>query len=144
MASYETRTRTAVRSIIWRIFGVILTVALTVAFGGSVKLAVELGVTYNVIRLVTHYFHDRAWAHIQWGITLPTASPGSAVEYEEVTMQCKGLDVYRGFSSKHAWQVFNEHRSADCLGPHNVIVLPHYKSQEPPGSMEMAWPEGGP
>lgn len=75
MTGYEMRTRTAVRSLIWRIFGILLTILLAIALGGSIKLAVELGIAYNVIRLITHYFHDRAWAHIKWGITTPPQEP---------------------------------------------------------------------
>ncbi len=66
----ETRTRTLVRALIWRVFGVILTVLLTWFFsGGDLQLGIEVGVVYNSIRLVSHYIHDRAWSRVSWGLT---------------------------------------------------------------------------
>jgi uncharacterized membrane protein len=65
--SAETKLRTFLRSVTWRISGVVLTVVLAIALTGDVKLGVELGVSYNLIRLSTHYFHDRAWARWRWG-----------------------------------------------------------------------------
>lgn len=73
--SKETRVRTFARSLTWRISGVILTVLLAVALTGDLRLGLELGVSYNLIRLSTHYFHDRAWAAWAWGLAVHGGDP---------------------------------------------------------------------
>lgn len=68
MHSQETKLRTFLRSVTWRISGVALTVLLAIGLTGDLTLGLELGVSYNAIRLSTHYFHDRAWARWGWGM----------------------------------------------------------------------------
>lgn len=76
--STETKLRTFARSLTWRISGVVLTVILAWYFTGDVRLGVELGVTYNLIRLSTHYFHDRAWARLPWGMLHHEGAPAGS------------------------------------------------------------------
>ena len=93
MTAIETHLRTAVRSIIWRIFGVILTIILTLTFGGDLRLALEMGITYNLIRLVSHYFHDRIWSHLSWGLT---PLPNNVADNFDIVCTCGTHEIYKG------------------------------------------------
>jgi uncharacterized membrane protein len=67
MSANETRLRTLMRALSWRVTGVLLAVFLTWLITGDLRTGLEVGLAYNVIRFGTQYLHDRWWAGIAWG-----------------------------------------------------------------------------
>jgi uncharacterized membrane protein len=62
------RKRSIVKSIIWRIICIVVSVLTTLALTGRWDLAVALGTLYNATTMVLYYFHERIWNRIKWGI----------------------------------------------------------------------------
>lgn len=64
----ETRKRTLVKSIIYRIF-IILTVWLMLVFmGQESEESLIVSVVANIGWTIAYYFYDRIWLKIKWGI----------------------------------------------------------------------------
>lgn len=54
----ETKTRSIVKAITWRIIATLIAMY-WVGFQAAIVL--------NIIQTIAYYFHERAWAHINWG-----------------------------------------------------------------------------
>lgn len=54
----ETKTRSVVKAITWRIIATLIAMY-WVGFQAAIVL--------NIIQTVAYYFHERAWVHINWG-----------------------------------------------------------------------------
>jgi uncharacterized membrane protein len=63
-----TRKRSVVKSIVWRIICIVVSVLTTFVLTGSWDLAVALGTIYNATTMVLYYFHERIWNRIKWGM----------------------------------------------------------------------------
>lgn len=65
----ETKKRSWVKSITWRIMGVaILGFIAWLCTGDWTKMTI-ITATFHAIRFVLYYFHERWWNKIKWGIT---------------------------------------------------------------------------
>jgi uncharacterized membrane protein len=62
-----TRKRSVVKSIVWRIICIVVSVVVTFFLSGKWDIAVAVGTVYNVITMVLYYFHERIWNRIKWG-----------------------------------------------------------------------------
>lgn len=101
----ESCKRTAARALTWRILGFVWTFLLTWAMTGSMVLGAELGLVYNLTRFVMHYFHDRAWNRVAWGMepgpngkpSAPPARDPEGSEDPEVCYACGKALVSRAF-----------------------------------------------
>jgi uncharacterized membrane protein len=62
-----TRKRSVVKSIVWRIICIIVSVVVTFLLSGEWDIAVAVGTLYNVITMILYYFHERIWNRIKWG-----------------------------------------------------------------------------
>jgi uncharacterized membrane protein len=62
----ETHLRTIVKTVIYRILSIIVTMALTLAFGGSALQAVQFGLVSLIIGSSHFYIYDRIWQFIPW------------------------------------------------------------------------------
>ena len=62
-----TRKRSVVKSIVWRIICVVVSVVVTFFLSGKWDIAVAVGTVYNVITMILYYFHERIWNRIKWG-----------------------------------------------------------------------------
>ena len=54
----ETRTRTLVRAIVWRIIATLITAVWT-GLSGAIVI--------NIFMTVAHYIHERVWLKVAWG-----------------------------------------------------------------------------
>lgn len=63
-----TRTRSAVKSILWRAICILVSVITSYLLTGKWDIAVAIGLVYNVINIVLYYFHERIWNRVKWGI----------------------------------------------------------------------------
>ena len=63
----ETRKRSLVKSIIWRIICIAVSIITAYFLTRKVDLSVAIGTTYNAITMVLYYFHERLWNRLEWG-----------------------------------------------------------------------------
>lgn len=62
----ETHLRTVVKTVIYRILSIIVTMGLTLAFGGSALQAIQFGIVSLIIGSGHYYIYDRIWQFIPW------------------------------------------------------------------------------
>ena len=59
----DTKTRSIVKAITWRILATII---------AYLWVGLEAAIIINIIQTIAYYFHERAWANINWGRMLTT------------------------------------------------------------------------
>ena len=57
----ESRLRSLLKGITWRILGTLDTMVLSYIFTGNMKVAFAIGGTEVITKLGLYYFHERAW-----------------------------------------------------------------------------------
>ena len=67
----EDKKRTILKGIILRIIIFLLTTIVVLIKGGTLMDSIELGMLDVVLELGTHYFYERVWQYIDWGISYP-------------------------------------------------------------------------
>jgi len=64
----DTKLRSWVKSIVWRIIGIVLLGGIAYLVTGNWKEMTVITILFHGIRLVLYYFHERIWEqHISWG-----------------------------------------------------------------------------
>ena len=63
----ESRKRSVVKSIIWRIICIAVSIFTSYFLTGRWDLAIAIGSVYNVITMILYYFHERLWNKTKWG-----------------------------------------------------------------------------
>jgi len=63
----DTRIRSIVKSIVWRVIGVVLLGAIVYLITGDWKEMTIITALFHGIRIVLYYFHERVWERISWG-----------------------------------------------------------------------------
>ncbi len=63
----ETKIRSWIKSLVWRLFGFVILGSISYIFTGSWSESLVISFTFNIIRFVLYYFHERMWVHISWG-----------------------------------------------------------------------------
>lgn len=63
----ETRKRSAVKSISWRLFGLLFTFVTAWLVTGSVRAGVTIGLADFLVKIGTFYAHERMWQRVRWG-----------------------------------------------------------------------------
>lgn len=66
MTVKETHLRTGLKTVIYRVLSIIVTVCLTLAFGGSPLQAFQFGLVSLIIGSSHYYIYDRIWQFIPW------------------------------------------------------------------------------
>ncbi len=63
----DNRLRSWVKSITWRVIGILILGTLAWLFTHDWQETTQITVTFHAIRLVLYYYHERAWERIGWG-----------------------------------------------------------------------------
>ena len=63
----ESNGRSIVKTISWRFWATLTTVALVFAFTGEVEIALAIGGIEVILKLLLYFFHERAWNKISYG-----------------------------------------------------------------------------
>jgi len=63
----ETRKRSVVKSLIWRIICIAASIFTSYFLIGRWDLAIAIGSVYNFITMILYYFHERLWNKTKWG-----------------------------------------------------------------------------
>jgi uncharacterized membrane protein len=66
-AVYETKMRSVVKALSWRVLAGIITTSVVFFATGQVKFAAEIGLIDTLIKLVIYFMHERAWNRISFG-----------------------------------------------------------------------------
>jgi hypothetical protein len=64
---YETRVRSLVKTIIYRIWVLITTYIMLIITGQSLATALVPTLVINAVWMTSFYLYDRLWARITWG-----------------------------------------------------------------------------
>ena len=65
---HETRTRSFVKALVWRISGFIILGAISFVFTGKWGESLWISGWFNGVRFVLYYFHERVWLRVKWGL----------------------------------------------------------------------------
>ncbi|MBU1862648.1 MAG: DUF2061 domain-containing protein [Candidatus Omnitrophica bacterium] len=63
----DTRIRSLVKSIVWRVTGIILLGVIAYWVTGNLKEMTIITVIFHGIRVIMYYYHERAWNRFSWG-----------------------------------------------------------------------------
>lgn len=63
----EMKRRSWVKSITWRLIGIVMLGAISWLFTHDWEQASLITVTFHGFRLVLYYYHERYWEKIEWG-----------------------------------------------------------------------------
>jgi uncharacterized membrane protein len=66
--SMESKSRSFMKSITWRILGVIILGAITWFFTQSWRITTAVTALFHLIQVMLYYFHERIWDRIDWGL----------------------------------------------------------------------------
>ena len=67
MANSESRTRTLVKTVIYRLYCLFLTFVVLLMLGQPLEKALDSSILLNVLFLISYYINDRIWLKIKWG-----------------------------------------------------------------------------
>ena len=67
----ETRARSIVKALTWRMGGLVVTIAVVWVATGQVKLAASVGLADTLVKLFAYYVHERCWLKIRFGRAKP-------------------------------------------------------------------------
>jgi len=66
----ETRKRSIVKSITFRIIATLLTFIVVWIFTKDIVVSSGVTIAENLIKMIAYYFHERAWIKIKWGLDI--------------------------------------------------------------------------
>ena len=64
----QARSRAVVKTLLYRVLMVVITVVVALAFTGNVADAVNIGIAANAIKTGAYYAYERAWDRVEWGV----------------------------------------------------------------------------
>ena len=63
----ETRTRTLVKTVVYRIWVIVSTYVMLLVTGASLAQALVPTIIINCVWMTSYYLYDRLWSGIKWG-----------------------------------------------------------------------------
>ena len=63
----ESKTRSIVKAISWRVLATLTTMLLVLAFTGRLDVALTVGVFEAIVKMAFYFLHERAWNRISAG-----------------------------------------------------------------------------
>ena len=63
----ETRRRSLVKAISWRILAAIITALVVLSMTKQLKFAAEIGLLDTVVKFLIYFLHERVWNKINYG-----------------------------------------------------------------------------
>ena len=70
----ETRKRTVIRSITYRITALIFTIFWTWLFTGNIIKSAGFATLLHLLLTIDYYIHERAWMKVKWGLVKNTSA----------------------------------------------------------------------
>tara|TARA_R110002051_G_C8380006_1_gene444987 strand:+ start:250 stop:489 length:240 start_codon:yes stop_codon:yes gene_type:complete len=66
----ETRTRSLVKAITWRIFSIFLGIGISMMFLHDIELVIKMNIIFVIVGTGCQYVHERLWNRTKWGIEI--------------------------------------------------------------------------
>jgi uncharacterized membrane protein len=63
----ESRLRSVLKALSWRVLATLTTIAIAYIILGDVKTALKIGAVEVVAKMAIYYLHERAWAQVPLG-----------------------------------------------------------------------------
>ena len=67
----ETRSRTIIKSLTWRVAALVITTTVVLVATGKLELAATVGLADTAIKLAVYYAHERCWLKVEFGRLRP-------------------------------------------------------------------------
>ena len=64
----ETKARSMMKSLSWRMTATLTTIILVLIFTGKFELAVAIGFFEIIVKLIVYYSHERIWDKVKFGL----------------------------------------------------------------------------
>ena len=64
---FETRRRSVVKAVSWRIFAAVITSTIVLAMTGQLDFAAKIGAIDTTVKLFIYFLHERVWNKINYG-----------------------------------------------------------------------------
>jgi adenylylsulfate kinase len=64
----ETRTRSIVKAVIWRLIALAVTYSVVWLFTGSIETSIIITLIANLLKTVLYYALERIFQRVEWGI----------------------------------------------------------------------------
>ena len=64
----ETRRRSALKALSWRVFATMITFFVALIITGETDFAIKIGLMDTTIKFVAYFTHERVWVRIPYGI----------------------------------------------------------------------------
>jgi len=64
----ESKKRSVMKSISWRLLGIIILGGITWFLTESWEITATVTILFHIIRVILYYFHERLWDGIEWGL----------------------------------------------------------------------------
>ena len=93
----DTKKRSIVKSLTWRVIGVVLLGAISYMITGNWKEMTIITILFHSIRVVLYYYHERGWERVSWGkimhplSELPVKQKLAPADFEIVRKKVKSL-----------------------------------------------------
>lgn len=69
---HQARLRAIVKTLLYRVFMILVTISVAWLVTGSGTDAVSIGLVTNLLKTGTYYMYERAWDWITWGVPAAT------------------------------------------------------------------------
>jgi uncharacterized membrane protein len=66
-AAFETKRRSIVKSLSWRVFAAIITATVAFTMTGQLEFAAKIGLIDTLVKLLIYFMHERVWNKIDYG-----------------------------------------------------------------------------
>ncbi len=63
----ETKRRSLVKALSWRVFATVITGSVAFALTGKAGFALQIGLIDTVIKVFVYFAHERVWQHVPYG-----------------------------------------------------------------------------
>ncbi len=63
----DSRRRSIIKTITWRILALLITITVSFAILGSWSVSIAIGILSNLLKTLFYYMHERLWEITNWG-----------------------------------------------------------------------------
>ena len=66
-SSFETRKRSIVKALSWRVLAGVITACVALAMTGQLEFAAKIGLIDTLVKLLIYFLHERVWNRVSYG-----------------------------------------------------------------------------
>jgi uncharacterized membrane protein len=63
----DSKRRSIIKAITWRILALLITILVSFAILGSWSVSIAIGIVSNFLKTLLYYIHERLWERTSWG-----------------------------------------------------------------------------